>query len=444
MKNKKILLIIKIAIPIIILGGSFEIERYISARVEKFSNNIVIVNEDNSALGEDDKPLEIVNRQSYGNVEGFSENFGFIGDDEALVGIGLSQEEFYKKYPNEFDTSNEKDDKLFDEANDDIYGNIYRLKLSTLEKKPLPLGIEVNSLWSDLELNVNKITYIKDNNYLIYDLKNDSSTVYKKASDVKEDIGNVEGNWSKDGSYIISYDDGDLDLYNVKEKSSKKLKVKSDNLWIGITPGFYSENGENIYFIGTQNKNNDSRYQRTGIFKINSSSQKIEEVLVLPYRDTQSSDYSKESGIPSNDYSVLEEGKKIILNATIEGKDGTYIYDVDSKKFYNVIPHVNTDAEGSYCSSIWVSPDKTKVVYINKESEDGKDQWNLYAAKINGNSLTSKICIYKGINFPRTISNAVQWSGDSKKILFFSGSEKIEKNNFVFTDKNEVNIITFK
>jgi len=440
MRSKKVVLLIKIAIPIVIIGGCLGIERVLSVKAENFSSKPIIVSEDNSSLIAEDKPLEIVSKQSYGNVEGFSENLGFISDDEALVGIGISREDFYKKYPKEFDKSNENDDKDNYNANNDIYGNIYRLKLSNLEKKPL--SIEMRNLYSDFLPNVNRINYVKDNNYSIYDLKNDSKSVYKKASDM-EGSENV-GTWSKDGNYLISYDNGDLNLYNVKEKSSKKLKIENDNLHIAIIPSFYSEDGEDIYFIGVQYKGNGPKYQREGIFKINSSSGKIEEILVLPYSDIQGLEYSKESAIQFNDYCILDGGKKIILNAIIEGEDGTYIYDVDNKKFYNVVPHLVKAKEGSYYSPIWVSPDKTKIIYMNMALENNKEQWNVYVAKINGNSLTSKICIYINFNISGSFNNAIQWNGDSKKILFFTGNEEIEKNNFSFKDKNEVNIITFK
>lgn len=437
MKSKKIALLIKILIPVLIIGGCLGADRLLSARAEDFSSKPIIVSKDSSELVVDDKPLEIVNKKSYGDVLGLSANLGFIGDDEALVGIGMSREEFYKKYPNEPDKN---DDKTIDNAYNDIYGKIYRLKLPTLEKKSL--DIDTRNLFSDLVPNVNKINYVKDNNYSIYDFKNDSNSIYKKASN-KEGSENT-GNWSKDGNYLISYSNDDLELYNAKEKSSKKLKVKTDNLWISLIPSFYSEDGENIYFIGQQPKSKDLRYQRQGIFKINSSSGKIEEILVLPYRDTQGSNFSKESSIPSSDYCVLDGGKKIILNAIIEGESGTYIYDVATKKFYNVVPHTVKSEEGSYVSSTWISPDKTKVIYMNRALENNKEQWNLYAAKINGNSLTGKICIYKDINISGSLNNCVQWSGDSKKILFFTSSKSIEKNHFVFSDKNEVNIITFK
>ena len=354
----------------------------------------------------------------------------------------MSREEFYKKYPNELDKN---DMEINDNARNDRSGEIYKLKISNLEKKPL--GIEMKNLYSDLAPNVNKINYVKDNNYSIYDLKNDLSTAYQKASD-KKGLENI-GTWSKDGNYLMSfYGYGELNLYNVKENSSKKLTVikKDDKSWASNSTSFYSEDGQDIYFTGGKYKDNDrdSNYVQHGIFKINSNSGKIEEVLALPYNDEQETDHSKDSYILFDDYSLLDGGKKIILNATIEGEAGTYIYDVASKKFYNVIQHTVKGGQRPYYDPIWVSPDKTKVVYVNRVLEDNKVQLNLYAAKITGNSLTSKICIYKDIKFSDEINDSVKWSGDSKKILFFTGSGKMENNDFSFADKNEVNIITFK
>lgn len=436
MKNKNIAYLIRISIPILIpaliIGACFGLDKIISVKAEDFSSKPIVVNKDSSLLSiADDNPLEIVSKKYYGNVEGFSQNFGFIGDEEILVGIGMNREEFYKKYPKD----NNKPDK------NDISGKLYRLNLTTLEKKPL--DIDTGSTLSDFATNVNKISYVKDNNNSIYDLKNNSNIIYKRANS-KDELGNT-GNWSKDGNYLISYDNGDLDLYSVKVKSSKKLKVKTDNLWIQTTSGFYSDGGENIYFIGEQSKygHKDLRYQRLGLFKINSSSGKIQEVFVSPYSDSQNSDNSKISCIV-NDYCVLDGGEKILLNAIIEGEAGDYMYDVDNKKFYNVVQHTVKSKEGLYGSSIWVSPDKTKVIYMNLSLENNIEQWNLYAAKINGNSLTSKICISKDINLLGSLGTSIQWSGDSKKILFFTGRKAIEKNSYTFYDEQQVNIISFK
>lgn len=440
MNEKTKLLLVKISIPVLIIGGCLGIDRMFNGKAEETYEKPVIVCSDSASVSAaDDKPLEIADKRSYGDVQGLSENLGFIGKNEALVGIGLSRNEFYKKYPKAPSKSNnmsEKEKEYENNAYGDIYGNIYKLNLSTLEKKPL--NIETRNLYSDVVPNVYKLNYIKNNQYGIYDLKNNSNIFYKRTS--KSEGSENTGNWSKDGRYLISYNNGNLDLYNTKEKSTKQLKIKSDNLWISMMPSYYSENGEEIYFIGEQPKDKNLRYQRQGIFKINSKSGKIDQILALPYRDSQEGDYTKYSGIPSNDYSVLDDGKKILFNATIEGKDGAYIYDTENKKFYDVIPHTIKSKEGSYGSPMWISPDKTKIVYMNRAFENNKEQWNLYVAKINGDSFISKICLEKNIELS---DNSVQWSGDSKKILYFTG-KSVLKNGFVLQDKNQINIVTFK
>lgn len=437
MKHEKIFLLIKIAIPVLIIGGSFGIDRFMSAEVENSSHKLVVMGKDSSTYAAaDDKPLEISNKKSYGNVEGLSANFGFVNDDEALVGIGMSREEFKKKYPEKIKESNDNKNEM-----NDVFGTVYRLKLSNLEK--ISLGMNARDMSSNLLPGANRMIYAKDKQYLVYDLKDDSSTAYKKAGDM-DDMGSM-GIWSKDGNYLISYDNGDISLYNVKSKLSKRLKVKTDNLWVEVISGFYSEDGKDVYFIGGQSKNKNLRYKRQGIFKINSSSGSIQEIFVLPYNnDSREQDHSKYSGIPSNDYCILDGGKKIIFNGTIDGKDGTYIYDVSNKKFYNVVSHSVKSKEGSYASPIWVSPDKTKVIYMNRALENGKEQWNLYAANINGDRLTGKVCIYSNINISGSLDNSFRWSKDSKKILFFTHDKSVKENGFEFNDKNEINIITFK
>jgi hypothetical protein len=447
MKDKNKLLLIKIAIPVIIIGGCFGIDGLIKLHAENISDNPTVVSIDSASMSAaDSTPLEIVSRKAYGNVEGFSANLGFIGDDEALVGIGLSKEEFYKKYPNAIDPN---DNKNYNNAINDIDGIIYKLKLSTLEKQSLNQGINVKDSFISVAIKNNKINYVNDNNYNIYDLNNNSNYQYYQyipsKSQTSQEVSG--GNWSDDGNFIISSTSSyihTIKIYNVKEKTAKNLKIKNNKLGISFYSGFYSKDGKDIYFIGNESKNVNSKYSRDGIFKINSSTGETQEVLTLPYCNMQDNSFEYRSDILRNDYSVLDGGKKILLEAVINGTAGSYIYDVDTKKFYNVVPHTVKSKEGLYCSPMWISPDKTKVIYMNRALENNKEQWNLYAAKINGNSFTNKICLYKNINLSGSLDNYVQWSGDSKKILFFTYNNQTIKNGFSFPDKNQVNIITFK
>lgn len=134
MNEKNKFLLLKVSIPLVVIGGCIGINRLFNAKAEDFSQKPVVVCEDSSSLSQtDNKPLEIVSKKSYGNVVGVSENLGFIGEDGALVGIGLGSDEFHKKYIKEITKGSDEESK----AQNDIYGSLYKLKLSTLEKKPL-------------------------------------------------------------------------------------------------------------------------------------------------------------------------------------------------------------------------------------------------------------------------------------------------------------------
>lgn len=244
-----------------------------------------------------------------------------------------------------------------------------------------------------------------------------------------------------------NYGISQMDMYQMYAYSKKYntgeiylLYPINDDLKVGFMPNFYSEDGQDIYFIGRKYKKD---LYAEGIFKVNSNTEKIEEVFLLPYVDTNSNDHKKYSGIIGDvaNYYIFEDGNKVMFSGTIEGVDGTYIYNVEDNKFYNVIPHTVTAEEGSYVSSAWLSPDKTKVIYMNRAIEDYEEHWNLYAANVNGNSLTNRMCIYKDINL---CGENIVWSPDSKKILFFTADEERMINYVPFPNKNEINIITFK
>ncbi|MDT8715941.1 hypothetical protein IAI10_04685 [Clostridium sp. 19966] len=296
MKNKKMSLIIKVPIPIFIIGGCILVDRWSSLSEKYFSEKPVIVDADTSAAVGDDKPLEIISKKTYGNVEGFSANLGFIGDNEALVGIGMTSDEFFKKYPNP--VSKEDNEK----ALYDISGQLYRLNLSTLEKTPI--GINTRDVLADVLPNVKKVSYFSQGKFSIYDLKNNLITVGSK----EEKQYKAKGNFSEDGNYYIRGNNEEgIELYDINKKSSKIIKL-TGNTSILMDASFYSKDGKEIYFIGGQYKGKD--YSRMGIFKINSEDAKITEVLLLPYNDTKSSNLNNMSNIWSEKYYVLDGGKK--------------------------------------------------------------------------------------------------------------------------------------
>lgn len=433
--------ILKIAIPAVLIGGTFVLEHMFNAKAEDFTNSVNVISKDNSQISiVDDKPLEIADKKSYGNIQGLSESFGFISNNEAIAGIGLSKEEFYKKYTKD---SNKMTSDESNNAYEDMHGKVYKVKLDTLEKTPIKLNdklISTRFVMAGLSPDRTKFNFQDLSKVYNYNLTRDNFQTIKDVNIAEEE----HGNWSEDSKYFIGYKDGDLELYNTETGTTKIVKVKSDDLYISAIPSFYSENGEEVYFIGEEKQKSSGDARRQGIYKVDSNTGKIEGVMVLPYVNRASNKFGKsnykENCIPSVQYYVLDEGKKILFEGILDDEDGTYIYDVEKKEFHKVINHLDSN-EGSFSSPCYVSPDKTKVVYLNRANEGGKEVWNLYAAKINGNSFTSRILIKKDINL---VSNAVQWSQDSKQILFFDTDKEEVKNGFVINDRAVVNLVTFK
>ena len=437
MKGKKIQLLIKIIIPIVIIGASFGAYILFNNNAEKAFEKVVVVNDDSDSYSDSTSSLEVLSKEAYGDIKGFSKNYGFINDDEILIGVGLSKEEFYEKYPDEID---KMDDELYWKADSDKSGEVYKYNLINSEKKPF--DVKVNNMYSVSISTLGKYAYLDEDKISIFDTVKNKKTNYI-GDDIYYDSGfkikPESSEWSKDGSTLIYYYDGNLILYNVKEDVKNIVKVDDGESHVSVMPRYYSEDGKEVYFIGVKYTKNLSSQ---GIYKVNVDSESVEEVFSLPYHGNTSNDYSKYSGISDEKYCVLDEGKRIMFGGIIEGVDGTYIYNVEEGKFHNVITHKVKSEEGLYGSDIWVSPDKTKVIYINLAlQEDGKEGWDLYAANINGNSLTNRICIYKNIEL---CERNIVWSKDSKKILFFTTDNFTMRNYINFADKNEINIITFK
>ena len=167
MKSKKVEVLIKAIIPVIIIAGCFGIEKVISMGTEKSFDKPIIVNSDDLSQNDNTDSLEVLSKESFGDVKGLTENFGFKSDNEILLGIGLTREEFYKKYPKELDKGDEKNNKLLEEQTNDAYcGRVYEFNLADSTKKSL--DIDVRDLYSDLVSERNNITYVKDNKYYIY------------------------------------------------------------------------------------------------------------------------------------------------------------------------------------------------------------------------------------------------------------------------------------
>lgn len=429
--------LLKIGVPVVLAAGCISSIYFFNTKSYTISDNTVVVCEDASSLNvTDSKPLQIVQRQKTENINGLHEIYVFNDNIEVFVGIGLTRKEFEEKYKDKHlvDMTNEE----INQAENDIYGKVYRLNLSTLEKTPLKNGKEIiNEVTTGISPDRTKFVYMLNGKQYIYDIKNDTNTAFfdKKYS----------GSWSKDSNFIINGTFGfgvskdALYVYDVKEKITKKIELKGDDVDLSSIPSFYSDNGREIYFIGAQSAQGSIR--RSVIFKVNTETEKAEPVMILPYTD-HSKPGTDESynGLLSNDYNIIDGGKKIIFVGILKGEDGIFIYDIESDKYNKVVSATEDGASVCY----WISPDKSKLIYATPEDKGDKRYWNMYAAKINGNELVNRICLSKCVDLGGSIPNMVHWSTDSKKIVFFEENSVHNKNGFDLSDKNIINVITFK
>lgn len=208
----------------------------------------------------------------------------------------MSREEYNKKYPDPIDKN---EDELYDKFINEMCGKMYVYNLRDFSKKEL--GMDARDICSDLIPNTNKYVYLSENKISISDLNTKSEIGSIDASIFEEDNNSLQigaecmGRWSKDGKCFISYDYEDLIVYNIEKDSVKKIKVNKDNRHISLTPSYYSENGEDIYYVGVKyNKNANIQ----GIYKVNTNdeNEKIEEVFNLPEND------ENESSLTTDDY----------------------------------------------------------------------------------------------------------------------------------------------
>ncbi|MCY6371649.1 hypothetical protein [Clostridium ganghwense] len=438
MKKSTKLTALKISIPAVLIGGCIGINYLFNTKVSATADKSVIVCEDASQLQiSDDKPLQIVQRQKNGNIDGLHEIFGF-NENQAIVGIGLNKKQFEQKYKDKKRT--EMSDEEHDEAYNDINGELYKLNLSTLEKTPLKNGkyiVDAEAVSAGFSPDKMKFEYTFNNKQYIYDVKKGTSRKYHDKS--------MCGNWSEDGDFIINgrafgsnESSNNLYIYDVKNNMTKKICI-DDKVFLYATPSFYSKDGKEIYFLGEQSKEDNLSIRIKGVFKINIDTKKVEPVMLLPYLNNKKGSRRNKNRI-YDDYNLIDGEKKIIFEGRLNEEDGVFIYDIQNKKNYKVI----SATEKGFGVSYWLSPDKSKLIYATPEDKGNKRFWNLYAAKISENKLINRICLGKCIDLGGSIPNMVHWSSDSKKIVFFEENDEYNKNGFNVSDRNIINVITFK
>ncbi len=440
MKKKIKISLLKVCIPIVIIGGCLSIGVLVTHQSDKSKEKSQVVCKDSSELVfKDNKPLQVISKKQYGNIEGISKNFGFSDNNEIVVGIGLSADEYKNKYNRELNNSDGN------EPNYDRAGYVFKLNLSSLEKKPLNIRTyNVKAITQNVE---SELDYYKDGKLNIYDLKGDINTVYGQYHDnILSDTSPSKtyygdyGEWSKDGNVLIKYlrAETKFKIYNIKAGTEKEVKLPSTDYDVNDS-NLYSQDGKDIYFNATkrQDKDGQSVEMGVGIYKINSENAELDTMLFFPVKgpkDTNNYNLSH--------YSVLDNGKKIILYSLKEGT-GISIYDVMSKKFYNPNSSSKKSKNVKY-NYFSVSPDETKVILCEDSNGSKNEECNIYGLKINGNSFSDRICLCKNVAFTNYAD--IKWSNDSKSIEFFSCKDFYEIRNAErkYPGKSQINLITFK
>lgn len=451
MKEKIKRLVLKILLPIIIIIIAFSVTHYLKKYLQdKEKSPVVISDQIVKAQNFEKEPLQIVQRWESENIVGLNSILGINSEDEVIVGIGLSKDDYLKKYFNV--KFNEMNNEEYKKAMEEIKGNVYKLNIKTLQKNLLA---EINAYNEVLDDN-REVDYSQNSNSVVCHIESGTLIRY---------ISERGYNWAQDGSYLIDKsnklnekfnkkesNENRIYYYNIKSDTEKELLIDKSKIEVNFN-SIYSEDGKKFYFIG--NPKGDKSVN--GIYKIDVEKGKFEEILVVPSIALKNIGY--ERSILSN-YKVIDSGRKIILTASINGESGIYLYDAEVKKFFKVVSPVKrkntvendasltTSNKGNktktgYMSYFWVSPDESRIAYINKTDEDG-DKWELCVSRINEYGLSNKIILKKDILIPNTYETAVQWSKDSKKMYFISCKDGEYINGNAVSNDSHINIVTFK
>ncbi|GAA0738918.1 hypothetical protein [Clostridium oceanicum] len=464
MKGKLKIRAILTMIPVVLIGTTYIVNSYLKDYTDYLNENNVVVTEKSMASKiTENKPLEIVQKRE--NIKGINHVLGVISEDELLINLGITKDEYMKKYKDKDIT--DMNPKEYEQAQNDVDGKVYKLNFKTLEKSPLKnknqdinnynLHTYISPDYSKLYYNSAYYTGIdskgKNGKILnfdyIYNLKDNTSVSVDKK---------IIGNWSKDGKYLIgkkNWLDGDVSkdeykkirektkhtlyLYDIKNKNTKEINI-DPNVVSTVEYGYYYKYGKEIYFGGVKVNKENEKSERQGIFKVNIETKKVDEVMILP-NDTKLN--PSENYIGFQNYKFINGRKNIIFNGNVDGKDGIFNYDIEKNKFTNLIPNVGIETEIRGAPSFWISPDKTKIAYLTQSKEKHfSRKHNLYVARINDNNIINRILLKEKIYIGNT-KDSVQWSRDGNTMSYVIINPDSIGTNTV-NGNNSLNVVKFK
>lgn len=411
---------------LVVLGAVSSVYSY-SKPLMASNNSVVVLDNNSKTVNSDvDKPLQVVKSEKTDEIEGLSKIKGLIGDNEAIIKIGINGKEAREMYKN-INKDKGEEIKKFNQA---ISGESYKLNLSTLQKTPLNLedGAMISPDQTKYAFGAKENG---QNSYYIVDIKSNS----KKKINMKGDI--LFANWAANSKYIVGITTGENPSIVVYDLEKDKMKeFKDDSKQIRPFSGFHSSNGKDIYFVAnSKEKKKDKTIIKEGIYKLNADDGKITPIMVLPECEEE----EFKSRICSEEFRVINEGEKVVLVGNLNGEDGLFIYDVKSKK-------ANKVAQGaSGLIPFWISPDENKIVYATCNGKDAKGTGNISVAKIKENELVDKILLLKDVDYDGILcqSQPVFWNNDSNKVIIAEFKSSNENNVFL-ERKGVIHSIYFK
>lgn len=243
--------------------------------------------------------------------------------------------------------------------------------------------------------NGKKLLYSSGDELYLYDIENKSSKKIKNFDE--EYINNIQfGDY--DGNSIVYIDSktSKFIFKNISTGDKKELKTNGQNI-MACNEVKVNKGDSNIYFdahIGN----------KYGVYYANTN--KMDEVKLLFEL------HGKEDTIGQFDF--IGNKNCILFAGEYNSNPGIFIYDLGKKSVTKLVSGLK-DKEGCRCPFYSLSKGGSKILFEVLNAKMGyKD---IYAANLNGKALTSRKCIYKSANTYGSIPVPSWWTPDGKKVV---------------------------
>lgn len=461
----------------------------------------VIVSESmfNIEQKEEDVLLQIVKRDKIEGITGLNQVIGLTDDNQIIAQIGPTREEIeniYEKYKKDIMYKGRRFET-------EIVGSIYKIDLNTLEKVPFRMdekSLNTDGMSQFISPDGSKLFYtllnyiFEDACYgierlgsYIYDVKSNTNSA------IKFNLNDyfIRG-WSKDSKYVIGvnkadvFQENNILLYDSEMNSTRlvPIKNKGEKMFRSrITDKVYSKEGEKVFFLGMQvdrnyfdlyqqldrlykkmkephdkkeKKNSQSNKELNkemenlkekikknfrngvytqGIYKLDVETEQVDIIMTAALPEEESTEYR----FSCHKFEVINDGKQIVFEGNINGKDGLFIYSVQKKQYFKVAESV-----GDPLVPFHISPDENKIVYAVFNGIGNNGYWTIYAANIIEDKLVNKMILYKDIEYYSGLGNdKVWWSRDSKKLIIHE-EKTFDLDTRIIAEKGIIHVIYFK